>query len=878
MPLKPEQLLSRLLEIGDFPTFEQFLSEHPELVGEAMLQQIDEMHADPIIGTAMAAQADLLHASADNPRRAWEKYEETISAAATVGEELDLKRKEVDAALAEPRAEDVLSIADAAIPRAEEAGLMLMVSLFQESRGKALMQLKSGDRAANLDAAISSFEEAGRRAPDEGHRAVIHMDLGVAYRERVRGDRAQNLERAIFFLRDSLSLLHDSAPPEIWAIVRTNLASTLLLVDRGDRAADLREAAKLCREALEFRSPERDATDWGYTQLNLADILQELALLGEGELDEAEAAYREVIERGELVPRWMLGNAHTDLGRLLRISTDHDEAERAAMAETPELRQQVETEDQPVLEAAREHFEIGLPLTEDDWFPIRRGRALSEYVSVLARLDLADESIASGEEAMTILRPTSAPKECLSTARALGSQLTDRGEWEHAAPVWRDAFEAANLMFHGHLDTEARERQIDEAGEVSRWAAYVLAKVGEDVEAAVVLEASRTLEIRRRIGPSEAEVARLDQLPEELREAFHAATAALAASPFDDAAAEAGRRLQEIVTQIREFPEMEDFAATPDVERLVGAVEPNWPLLYVNPTPWGTLLLKLSSGAESVEVESLQLDSPTSLEVLGQLAGGDSGWGPAVDAGASYLLGAAAIGTADLKAGLEQALPLIAEGISRPIAEWLEPSGAGGVTLVACGPIGAAPLHAASWDSGQGQRCLLDSLTVRYAPSALLTSIACERAAERDGREPTLLALADPNQNLRAAGPEVAVIAGNFGGRSVIGSGSEATADFLRANLTGATHVHFSCHGAGGHFDKAEAGVLLADGFLPAADLAAVTDLDARLAVISACQAAVPQIIGAPNEVYATSTVLWPQAAHARLHHSGLSGIYQLRF
>ena len=851
-------LFTQLLEIRDFSAFELFLAEHPEILDGEMLREVDAMQADPVIGTTITAQASLLHSARNDPRTAWETYERAIAASTAVGEELDQEISKIEAASAEKRAEDVIAIADAAIPRAHEAGLMLGVSFFYENRGKALMELASGDRADNLEAAIASFEEAGRRAPDEGHRAQVHMHLGLAYRERIRGDRSQNLERAIFFLRESLDLLDDATPPEIWAIVRTNLASTLLLGDRGNRADDLREAADLCRAALEYRTPERNATDWAYTQLNLAGILQDLALLEDDDLTEAEAVYREVIAEAERIPEWMLGTAHCDLGRLLRISTNHDDEERAEMIESAEILERTEREDRVVLEAAHQYFAIGLPLTENDWFPIRRGRALSEYMTILARLDLADEAIAAGEEALEILRPTSSPAKCMGTARALASQLADRSEWHRSVAAWRDAVEAAELSFHSWLDTSARQRQLNEEGEISRWASFALSQVGDTVEAAVALEAGRTREIRRRVGPTEAEKARLDQLPGELRDAFLSATADLSRSALGDAGAGAGRRLQEILAEIRELPEMEDFGTAPDIENLVSAVEPRWPLLYVNPTPWGTLLLKLSTAAKHVEVDTLILERPTSLEVLGHLAAGDALDDPDDESviGASYLLGAGAVGTADLKQGLEQALPWLGERVVKPVAEWLRQARIEGVTLVPCGPIGAAPLHAASWNTAQGEECLLDFCGVRYAPSALLASLARKRAAERDDLAPKLLALADPGGDLPAAGPEVASIASNFNGDVTVASGIDANADFLRDNLADTTHLHLACHAAGTHFSAEGAGILLSDGFLPAQELISIPDIRTRVAVVSACQSALPQIIESPNEVFATSTVL----------------------
>ena len=823
-----------------------------------MLDQVNRMHADPVIGTAVAAQARLLHSAAEDPRGAWKAYERTIAAATAIGAELDRERIELETALAERRDDDAIAIAEAAIPRADDAGLMLMVSLFYEARGKALMRRTAGDRAENLEAAIVSYEEAGRRAPEAGHRAEVHMHLGLAHRERVRGDRGENIKQAIFFLRDALSLLDDSSSPEMRALVQTNLASALLIGDRGDRTTDLHEAERLCHEALQFRSIERNAVDWGYSQLNLAAILQNLAHLGARDLRAAKAVYQEVIDNADSIPEdWMAGAAHCGLGRLLRICTDHTEEERVEIIESPELVEPQEREDQILLEAAREHFDKGLPLAEDDWLPARQGQALADYAIVLARLELEEESILANEAALAILRPTTAPSECMLAARALASQLSGRNEWDRAVEAWRDAVEAAEISFHGWLDDDARQRQISEAGELARWAAFSLAQVGEDVEAAIVIENARTREIRRRIGLARADADRLDALPPELREAFISASAALSTSALGTVG-DIGRDLQEVIAQIRAVPGMEDFATGFDVQHLVSAVESDWPVLYVNPTPWGTLLLKLSAGEGGIEVESLTLERPTSLEILGRLIAGDAieGHQTKSTTPGSFLVAAGAMGTASLQAGLEQLLPWLGEAVAKPIAELLRESRATGVTLIPCGPIGAAPIHASSWSDGSGERCLLDDFAVRYAPSALLASVANSRATEREGRQPSLLALANPGQNLPATEPEVAEIVRHFAGRVRVASGAAATSDFLRDNLPGTTHLHLACHGSAGHFDTVETGIALADGFIPAPELSALSGCTTRVAVVSACQSAVPKIFETPNEVFATSTLL----------------------
>lgn len=856
-PDSPDLLIA-ILELPDADAYTRFLEQHPEVLREGSITELRRMSEDPVAGPAIAGVESLLRASAGgDPRQAWESYQHHIAAIEVRGVEFEGSLGEVNEALVHQDGERAIALALELLPEIHKSGLVLMESFFYEAIGRAFMQRAVGDHAENVDAAIEAFREAAIRSQEGPHRASVLMHAGIAFRERVHGDPARNLDQALELFREALDCLKANDPPELWAIVRTNLASTLLACEGEDRVERLREAADLCRAALQYRTPERNGVDWAYTQTNHGFILFDLARLGAGEVSAARQAFEAVIsEQHRIAEKWLVGAAHCALGRIERITSQRTEAQQIEAVESEAAERHQRREELAKLERAREHFEAGLPLTTDDLLPTRRGRALDDFAAVLARLDRAEESIEVGREALAIMRPTTAPRECLEIGGRLGDQLATSGEWEESAAAFADALQAAELSFHARLDTAGREDEAGRAGELARWAAIAFARTGRPREAALALESGRTRELRRRLGLGEAEEQRFAELPTELREAFEGASAALGSSPLGDAAAPAGRALQEVLETIRRRPGMEDFATGPRWEDLAAAVEPDWPLVYVNPTPWGTLLLRLSGdGTGEADADALILGSPSALEVYYRLALGhafDPQAPPGVEP-ASYLAAAGTPGSADLKRGLEQALPWLGEQICEPLAHWLADAGQEGATLVLCGPICAVPLGAAPWREGAEDVCLLDRISLRYGPSALLIASSRRRAAATEG-EARLLALAD--DSLEAAEAEVAEVASHFNGRTRVAAGADASADFLRSEVAAATHLHIAGHAQAEIFDASETGVILAGELLPAEELPALEAEGLRLAVVSACQSAVTQIVRLPNEVFATSTAL----------------------
>lgn len=853
-------LVGELLQVKTYEEFSELLSKRPELVGDPVLEILDNARQEAGgAGLAFEPWYELIRHAQDDPEDAWSIFDDVMKSQAEAGNELQAELDAINKALDEHRAEDAIEVADAALPKAVEANLAVYVGYFEGQRAKAHFQLTTGDRAQNIEEAIAGLNRALESTIEAEVAAQLMMHLGLVYGERVRGDRGENLEVAVKLLAEALKQLRPESPPWLGALIQTNLANALLQRERGDRAENLREAAEACRAALQHRSPEEDAYDWAHTQLNLGAILQDLAGLEGHEPTEAVDAYETVIAEAERIGEdWLVGGAHFSLGRLRRIAAEPNPEERL-MGPGAEEEQAKHARESGVLTPALEDLEAAYRLTEHDPDPTRRGRVLDELAGIYQALGRAEDAIAVGREAIAKLRPTSSPRECARAAGRQGALLAAQGEWDEAADAFRDANEAAELMFHARLDTKSRELEARNAGQLSRWGSVALAGAGDATGAALMLESGRTRELRRRVQLGPAEEQRLDALPEDLRDAYMAATAELAESPLGPASTASARELQEVLALIRTVPGFEDFATGARLEDLTAAAEPDWPLVYVNPTPAGLLLLRVETDSEGPTVDSLVLETPTAWQVFMRLMAGRIADTPELVGDSefhSYLGSIVGYGTAGLEDALDEALPWIGASIAKPIAKWLGETDASGVTLVTCGPIGAVPIAAAPWDENGAPTHLLDHYEVRYAPSAILSATSLRRSAERVDLDPYLVALADPTRTLDAAGPEVEEIARQFGGRVASAEGEDASSDFLRSNIDKATHVHLACHAGGGLFDPEDAAVELSDGRLSALEMTAVGQLYSRLVVISACQTAIPEITAAPGEVFASSTVV----------------------
>lgn len=878
-----QDLLGRLFELRSAHDLTALLREHPELHSRQVLNELRRLSEHEAFGAPFARFRRLLAVGRTDPERAWSEYAGGSAADDARRERLDRLGHEIRAALEAGEHDRAISAGQEAIELAKALGLGLTVAQLLGDVAMARFRRVSSDRANDLERAIEELEAAVPLAAPGIHRAALLMDLGMVNAERVVGDRDENLDRALVCMRNALAELeNDDALAEsdeddvleLRAMLQTNLAVVQIRV--ATSASSLMEAVALCESALTYRKPEHDANNWAYTQLNLAEA--QVALAARDEMDRAEAArtlnlileYRDLITDPAL-----LGATHHALGRLYLDAGTMTAEDLVVASERDDPLERADGV--MLLTAARDHLQAARELMRSG-DRIQYARVLDDLSDVLGRLGQDELALNVAVEALDIAAPTVAPSICVSLGFRAGGLLGERGEWQRAAAAYLAAVQAADLIFHGQVSTEARERELRRIGNLNRWAAFAVARAGDAEKAALLLENGRTREFRRRLGIESTDRSRLDVLPSRVRREFDAAARRLATAPTGDAGREAAREFQRTVAAIREIPGFENFLRESTLDDLAAAVEAEWPVVYVNPTPYGTVLLLVHTRESAIEVRAEFLEEPTSMDIFLRLVAGEAAGDSAVKSDrppASYLFGisgGAASEERDSKVDLDQTLPWIGDMVSKHVADLVGDLGCVGVTLIACGPLGLVPLHAAPWQTDGRDEVLLDRVYVRYAPSAVVAAASLRRAKEAETDRPFLVAVADPTQDLPAAVAEVAEIARRFSGAQTrVAKGRAGDFAFLKRWAKMASILHLACHANGGLFDAEDAAVVLADGAVAADRLPEVGPLRARLVVVSACESALSEIAGLPNEVYSVGTAFLASGAA-----STVAGLWQV--
>ena len=139
------------------------------------------------------------------------------------------------------------------------------------------------------------------------------MNLATAYADRIRGDRAQNLEEAIAAYRQALEVRTRQAMPVEWAQVMMNLANAYAYRIRGDRAQNLEEAIAAYRQALEILTPDGLPDDCRRAARGWANLC-----FAEGRYAEVVEPYRLAMQAAENLLRASLvrGSKEVELGEI----------------------------------------------------------------------------------------------------------------------------------------------------------------------------------------------------------------------------------------------------------------------------------------------------------------------------------------------------------------------------------------------------------------------------------------------------------------------------------------------------------------------------------------------------------------------------------
>ncbi|MGK7900778.1 MAG: CHAT domain-containing protein [Hormoscilla sp.] len=214
----------------------------------------------------------------------------------------------------------------------------------QNNLGNAYLYRIKGDRGENLELAIAAYQLALHIYTQEafpnamcnflrknnclefkwlkmlfsklpqcgGHRKVAHgvfptdwamtqNNLGNAYRNRIKGDRDENLELAIAAYQLALQIRTQEAFPTDWAMTQNNLGTAYSDRIKGNRGENLELAIAAYQLALHIYTPEADPIKCLATSRNLGNLH-----FTEGNWQPAIAAYENAIAAVELSRSWAI--------------------------------------------------------------------------------------------------------------------------------------------------------------------------------------------------------------------------------------------------------------------------------------------------------------------------------------------------------------------------------------------------------------------------------------------------------------------------------------------------------------------------------------------------------------------------------------------
>ena len=101
--------------------------------------------------------------------------------------------------------------------------------------------------------------------------AATQNNLGIAYTDRILGNKADNIENAITAFTAALTIYTKEAFPQGWAKIQNNLAIIYRNAIKGDEADNIEKAIHACNEALTVYTKEAFPQDWAKIQNDLGN-------------------------------------------------------------------------------------------------------------------------------------------------------------------------------------------------------------------------------------------------------------------------------------------------------------------------------------------------------------------------------------------------------------------------------------------------------------------------------------------------------------------------------------------------------------------------------------------------------------------------------
>ena len=187
----------------------------------------------------------------------------------------------------------VISVAEQALSTLDDHSNPALAFVGHDVLGVAYMIRAAGERAANLELALSHLERCLQLNPFKKPEDQAELLLSIAFvlKDRSGGDRSRNIERALECARAALDAGRGQgdAPSEADARMILGVLYGERIEGRSDENSD-RAVAELTR-AIELLDADRDRINWGSAQHNLGRIYAARRWIGASEENLRRAIY-----------------------------------------------------------------------------------------------------------------------------------------------------------------------------------------------------------------------------------------------------------------------------------------------------------------------------------------------------------------------------------------------------------------------------------------------------------------------------------------------------------------------------------------------------------------------------------------------------------
>lgn len=759
-----------------------------------------------------------------------------------------------------------------------------------------------GDRAENVESAIHILEGSlsyPLQSPDI--QAQLYSSLGLGYASRHVGDPVENEERALRHYEVALGYVTESQSPAVAATINFNTGLLYSQRASGDTLHNEEAALSYLTRSLDLFETAGWRADAADARQARAMVIARMARgLRVQNLDTAITESRTAIATMETLGRYYaaagalnnLGNLYLDQAELVdsRQANDALQLARQALeqswggrthatlpmewAQTAHNLANVQMRlfavgDTGAMQTAAQLYLRALTVRTLETMPAEWAQTTRALASALLDSGQPDH-VSEAEQLLGTIVAASERRVGVSEVRAswaaLGDIAADAGNWPGAAHRYRRALEIAEGRLAAAVLPGTSIREGEAAMPLFTAVANAQARSGDALGCALTLERSRARLLGEAIERDRRDLGNLAELDAALHDRYvKAATrvrdlarleaADVRPGSVQNAATprsriryadfeEARYFLESIEAEIRRSPRLSNFIEPFDEGSLARVVQGRGPLLYV---------LIMSGSLAIIACWS----EDRGLKVAAML-GPEGGAGPVLNrlVPAGIALSAPQRRTSFLLAHMQQAewaevdidalCSDLGEALPPELWEWLARKAPDRLTLVPCGPLALAPLHAAL-APGTDER-FMDRCSIAYSPSArTLASLS-----PIEGSLTNIAFFGNPTEdpNLSGARREVEELQRRFPA-GTMHIGASATCAEILAAIRSAEVLHFAGHGRYDPEQPLESGLCASDGIVTLADISAGRTADgrvARLVTLSACDTAVTDMLSAPDE------------------------------